>query len=99
MSTSAFQLRSKIRTATDHAVTGLAILATILVIAPLAAIFAYLIFKGASSLNWNFFTKIPAPEGELGGGMANAIVGSGVLLGSPASSAFPSASAAASISL
>ena len=81
MSTNAFQLRSRVRTATDHLVTGLAILATILVIAPLAAIFGYLIFKGASSLNWNFFTKIPAPEGELGGGMANAIVGSGVLLG------------------
>ncbi|MGB0063377.1 MAG: phosphate ABC transporter permease PstA [Terracidiphilus sp.] len=81
MSTNAFQLRSKIRTATDHLVTGLAVLATLLVIAPLAAIFAYLLFKGASSLNWDFFTKVPAPEGELGGGMANAIVGSGVLLG------------------
>ncbi len=81
MSTSAFHLRSKIRTATDHFVTGLAILATILVIAPLAAIFAYLIYKGAASLNWDFFTKVPVPEGELGGGMANAIVGSGVLLG------------------
>jgi phosphate transport system permease protein len=81
VSTSASQIRSKVRTATDHLVTGLAILATLLVIAPLAAIFAYLIYKGAASLNWNFFTKVPAPEGELGGGMANAIVGSGVLLG------------------
>ena len=44
------------------------------------AIFAYLIFKGASSLNFAFFTQIPKPEGEPGGGMANAIVGSGVLL-------------------
>ena len=59
----------------------LAILATILVIAPLVAIFVYLIYKGASSLNLDFFTKIPAPEGETGGGMANAIVGSAVLLG------------------
>ncbi len=81
MSISTLQFRSRLRAATDHAVTGLAILATILVIAPLAAIFAYLIYKGASSLNWDFFTKVPAPEGELGGGMANAIVGSGVLLG------------------
>jgi len=81
MSTSTLQFRSKLRAANDHAVTCLAILATILVIAPLAAIFAYLIYKGASSLNWDFFTKVPAPEGELGGGMANAIVGSGVLLG------------------
>jgi phosphate transport system permease protein len=81
VSTSAFQLRSKFRAATDRAVTLLAILATVLVIAPLAVIFAELVFKGAASLNWSFFTKVPAPEGELGGGMANAIVGSGVLLG------------------
>ncbi len=80
MRTDHFPLRSKLRTVTDHAVTVLAVLATLLVIAPLAAIFGYLLLKGASSLNWNFFTKVPAPEGELGGGMANAIVGSGVLL-------------------
>src|ERR1700678_2383319 len=48
--------------------------------APLIAIFFYLIYKGASSLNLAFFTQIPKPEGEVGGGMANAIVGSGVLL-------------------
>ena len=52
-----------------------------LVIAPLVAIFVYLIYKGASSLNLDFFTKIPKPPGEVGGGMANAIVGSAVLLG------------------
>ncbi|HVN93002.1 MAG TPA: phosphate ABC transporter permease PstA [Terracidiphilus sp.] len=81
MSTAAFQLRSKFRTVTDHTVTALAILATILVILPLGVIFAELLYKGASSLDWNFFTKVPAPEGENGGGMANAIVGSAVLLG------------------
>ena len=81
MSTSAFQLRNKVRAVTDHTVTVLAILATILVILPLGVIFAELIYKGASSLDWNFFTKIPAPEGETGGGMANAILGSAVLLG------------------
>jgi phosphate transport system permease protein len=58
----------------------LAILATILVVAPLVAIFFYLVYKGASSLNWAFFTQIPKPEGEVGGGMANAIVGSSVVL-------------------
>jgi ABC-type phosphate transport system permease subunit len=81
MSTSAFQLRSRFRALTDHTVTVLAIVATILVIAPLAVIFAELIYKGISSLNWDFFTKVPAPEGETGGGMANAIIGSAVLLG------------------
>jgi phosphate transport system permease protein len=73
-------IRSKIRAVTDNAVTGLAILATLVVIAPLVAIFVYLIYKGAASLNLDFFTKIPKPVGEEGGGMANAIVGSGVLL-------------------
>ena len=73
--------RTKWRSVTDHAVTGLAILATIIVIAPLAAIFAYLVYKGASSVNLAFFTQVPKPPGEPGGGMANAIVGSGVLLG------------------
>jgi phosphate transport system permease protein len=64
----------------DHIVSGLAILATILVLAPLAAILFYLLYKGASSLNVAFFTHVPAPVGEEGGGMANAIIGSGVIL-------------------
>ncbi len=65
----------------DHGVTALAVLATAVVILPLLAIFAYLIYKGAASLNLDFFTQIPKPPGEVGGGMANAIVGSAVLLG------------------
>jgi phosphate transport system permease protein len=64
----------------DHAATGLSILSTILVVAPLVAIFLYLLYKGASSLNLAFFTQAPKPVGETGGGMANAIFGSGVLL-------------------
>jgi phosphate transport system permease protein len=68
------------RTAMNHIVTGLAILATLLVLAPLAAILFYLVYKGARSLNLAFFTHIPAPVGEEGGGMANAIVGSGIIL-------------------
>jgi phosphate transport system permease protein len=64
----------------NHLVTLIALLSTLLVLAPLAAILAYLIYKGASSLNWAFFTKIPAPVGEEGGGMSNAIVGSGIVL-------------------
>src|ERR1700743_3047424 len=64
----------------DHLATVAAVGATILVMAPLIAIFFYLIYKGASSLNFAFFTQIPKPVGEAGGGMANAIIGSGVLL-------------------
>jgi phosphate transport system permease protein len=68
------------RYATNHLITGLAVLSTVLVIVPLVAILIYLIYMGASSLNLDFFTKIPAPVGETGGGMANAIVGSGIVL-------------------
>jgi phosphate transport system permease protein len=64
----------------DGAVTALAISATVLVIVPLVAIFAYLVYKGAGSLNLAFFTEIPKPVGEAGGGMANAILGSVILL-------------------
>lgn len=65
----------------NHLASVLAVGATILVIAPLVAIFIDLLYKGATSLNLAFFTKLPVPPGESGGGMANAIVGSGVLLG------------------
>lgn len=43
-------------------------------------ILSYLVFHGGNSVSWNFFTKLPAPVGETGGGMANAIVGSAKLL-------------------
>jgi phosphate transport system permease protein len=75
-----FKMRAQVRSVVDKAATFLAVLSTILVILPLVAIFIYLIIKGASSLNLDFFTKIPAPVGETGGGMANAIVGSVTLL-------------------
>ncbi len=68
------------RTLTNHLVTGLAVLSTAIVLLPLIAILGYLIYKGASSLNLAFFTKVPAPVGESGGGMANAIAGSGIIL-------------------
>ncbi len=43
-------------------------------------ILGYLVYHGGISISWNFFTKLPVPVGETGGGMANAIVGSGKLL-------------------
>ncbi|HXX70691.1 MAG TPA: phosphate ABC transporter permease PstA [Candidatus Acidoferrum sp.] len=49
-------------------------------VAVLAMILGYFIWHGASSLNWDFFTKLPKPVGDVGGGMANAIVGSAKLL-------------------
>src|ERR1700744_3675843 len=69
-----------LRVVMNHLATVAAIGSTILVMAPLIAIFAYLVYMGASSLNFAFFTQIPKPVGEVGGGMANSIVGSGILL-------------------
>jgi phosphate transport system permease protein len=50
------------------------------VVAVLFLILGYLVWNGGKSLNWDFFTKLPKPVGETGGGMANAIVGSLKLL-------------------
>jgi phosphate transport system permease protein len=83
------RLNSTRRYLVNHLVTGLALASTLLVIAPLVAILIYLIYKGASSLNLAFFTHIPAPVGEPGGGMANAIMGSGIVLGLASSMGIP----------
>jgi phosphate transport system permease protein len=57
-----------------------AFVSAVLVIAPLGLVFFYLLVNGASSVNWDFFTHLPKPVGEAGGGMVNAIVGSLELL-------------------
>src|SRR6266404_1471722 len=58
-------------------ITGLC---TLIAAGTLVYILGYLFVHGATSLTWDFFTKLPTPVGESGGGMANAIVGSGKLL-------------------
>ena len=51
-----------------------------LAVAPLFFIFAYAVYRGFPGLNWEFFTELPRPMGETGGGMANAILGSAILV-------------------
>jgi phosphate transport system permease protein len=63
--------------ATMLSLTGLCALITV---SALFFILGYLMWNGGKDLSWNFFTKLPAPVGELGGGMANAILGSLKLL-------------------
>jgi phosphate transport system permease protein len=58
----------------------LAAIAAGLVVLPLVLIFAFLLWQGASAINIDFFTHLPRPVGEAGGGMANAIVGTLVLV-------------------
>lgn len=52
----------------------------VVAVAVLFFILGYLVYHGGRSINWDFFTKLPTPVGETGGGMANAIVGSAKLL-------------------
>src|SRR5258706_13850111 len=53
---------------------------TAVAVSVLFFILGYLVYHGGSSINWNFFTKLAVPVGEIGGGMANPIVGSAKLL-------------------
>ena len=54
--------------------------AAFLVVVPLLLIFYHLLSQGAGALNLDFFTQLPAPVGETGGGMANAILGTFLLV-------------------
>lgn len=69
------------RKALSRCISLLTLLCACLVIAPLGIVFFHLLRMGASSLNVAFFTHIPAGPGEAGGGMANAIAGTLILLG------------------
>ncbi len=72
--------RLALRKSVNAVMFSLTFLCTVGVLGVLFFILGYLFWNGGRYLNWNFFTKLPAPVGESGGGMANAIVGSGKLL-------------------
>jgi phosphate transport system permease protein len=73
--------RNNWRKAKSAIISGLCFVCALIVITPLALVLFHLIRLGASSLDWNFLTQLPKSVGETGGGMANAIVGSLVLVG------------------
>jgi phosphate transport system permease protein len=73
--------RDRYRQLKSKFMVGLTIGATVLALIPLFLVLGYLLSKGFASLNWDFFTKMPAPVGQTGGGMANAIVGTFWLVG------------------
>jgi phosphate transport system permease protein len=68
------------RTLTSNVMIGLTYLAALLATLPLILILAHLVRLGATSVSWTFVTHMPVPAGERGGGMANAIVGTGVIV-------------------
>jgi phosphate transport system permease protein len=69
------------RRAANVAAQAVMVGCTVAVLIPLVLIFAYLLLKGVGALNLAFFTNLPKPVGEVGGGMANAIVGTMILIG------------------
>lgn len=68
------------RRAKSAVMTGLVAGLALFAVLPLLFIFGDLIHKGATSIDWNFFVKSPVPAGETGGGVANAIVGTGIMV-------------------
>ncbi len=69
------------RRAASTVMTGVVVLLAGLAVLPLLLIFGHLVAKGAASIDLNFFLKTPVPAGQTGGGVAHAIVGSGIVVG------------------
>lgn len=63
------------RNITDHIVRSLCVVATIVAIIPLASVLYYVVVRGIGGINLEFFTELPKPVGETGGGMGNALLG------------------------
>jgi phosphate transport system permease protein len=72
--------QQELRRVKSLVVTWLMGASALVVMTPLFLVLYFLIREGASSLDWSFFTQLPKPTGEAGGGMANAIAGTLVLL-------------------
>ncbi len=77
------------RHAVNRMMSALSAASAVLVVLPLLLIFGFLLWQGASAVNLDFFTHLPKPVGEAGGGMANAIIGSLVLIALAAALSLP----------
>jgi phosphate transport system permease protein len=82
-------MRLRWRKALSSIVVALCLLSVLLALLPLALVLFYVVTQGITSLNLAFFTHMPVPHGEEGGGMANAIVGSLMVTGLGAIGAIP----------
>ena len=74
-------MRARVRRGINAVMSCLTALSAFIVILPLILILVFLVYRGASAVNLDFFTQLPKPVGEPGGGMANAIVGTLTLVG------------------
>ena len=73
--------RNTRRRIVSHIAVSLCALSVIVALIPLAFILFFVMTRGIQALNWDFFTQMPKPVGEAGGGMANAIMGTVLLTG------------------
>jgi phosphate transport system permease protein len=74
-------MRNRFRKVLSHVVVILCGMAVALALVPLAFVLFYVVSQGVTSLSFSFFTEMPKPVGEPGGGMANAVVGSLMVVG------------------
>ena len=81
--------RDGYRKALSHLIVVSCGLAVALALVPLAFVLFYVVTQGISSLSWSFFTEMPKPVGETGGGMGNAVMGSMMVVGIGALFAIP----------
>ncbi len=65
---------------TNRFVATFCVVSSLAGVTVLSLVLGYVIYKGSASINWNFFTQLPVPPGETGGGMANAILGTLTLI-------------------
>lgn len=82
-------MRDRWRRGLSHLIVGLCAASVLLALIPLAFVLFYVVSRGVTALNPGFFTNMPAPVGETGGGMANAIVGTLMVTGLGAMFAIP----------
>lgn len=82
-------ISSKIRKLKSASMTGIMLVFTIAILVPLAIIFLHILKMGFSSISLDFFMHIPKPTGETGGGMANGMVGSLILIAMASSLGIP----------
>ncbi|HEX4999704.1 MAG TPA: phosphate ABC transporter permease PstA [Terriglobia bacterium] len=77
------------RRVTSHVMDALCVLSVVLTLIPLVLILSFVVWKGIGSIDLAFFTQMPKPVGEAGGGMANGIVGTLIIVGMGVIAAVP----------
>jgi len=82
-------MRDRWRRGVSTVMVGLSVAAVLIALLPLALVLFYVVEQGITSLNWAFFTRMPAPVGESGGGMAPSIIGTLMVTGMAALGGIP----------